>query len=41
VGGKLQLFYKPLVVGWDFERAWKCAAIWDSQNGYAEKCAVA
>jgi len=24
-----------------FERAWKCAAMWDSQNGFAEKCAVA
>jgi len=40
-GGRLQLFYKPLVVWWIFERAWKCAAMCDSQNGFAEKCAVA
>jgi hypothetical protein len=37
--GKLQLFYKPLVVRW-LVWAWKCAAMWDSQNGFAEKCAM-
>jgi hypothetical protein len=31
-GGRLQLFYKLLVVRWVFERAWKCAAMWDSKN---------
>ena len=45
VGGRLQLFYKPLVVWWVFERAWKCAAMWDGQNApfffkRGEKCAV-
>jgi len=39
VGGKLQLFCKPLIVEW-LVRACKCAVMWNSQNGFAEKCAV-
>jgi len=50
VGGRLQLFclwwqsqiLKRRIFSYAFLKLTsKCAAMWDSQNGFAEKCAVA
>ena len=37
MGGRLQLICRPMIVGW-IVRACICAALWDSQNGFAAKC---